>query len=488
MPDIKDILNGNLSERERITALKEKTIKVPLWTGRQGLINEYDPTKHPVMDKQLYPDLVKETGIVHVTRITLDFQRLATKRMSELVCGIPVKRVYKPETEKQKEIASYLEAIFERNRIDSVNTERCNMLFGGCEIMTLWYATEQPNTLYGFNSKLKLRCRNFSPMQGDDLYPLFDEYGDMTAMSVAYTRKVGRKNVQYFDTYTEDRHIKWSNETGEWLRVEDENITLLKIPCIYAYRPTPIWEDTSRNIFEMEWVLSRNGNYLRENSKPRFIVFADEIIHYGDEGSPEQEHKSVMQYPKGASASYVTWQQAIESLKYHIETLRSLFFTQLQLPDWSYEKMSQQALSGESRKQMFIDAKLKVKDESGRLIEFFDREVNVVKAFLKLMLGGRYHAEIDALPMEIEITPFAINDDKEQIDNLLAANGNKPLISQRESIELLGWSNDTDQTLKEIAEQDKVEDWGLTEPIAPEDEGNAQQPGGKPQQPHKQPK
>lgn len=485
MPKIKDIIDGNLSQREQITALKEKTIKVPLWTGQKGLINEYDPTKHPVMDKRRYPDLVKNDGVERVTRITLDFQRLATKRMSELVCGIPVKRVYKPESEMQKDIASYLEAIFERNRIDSVNTERCNMLFGSCEMMTLWYAAEQRNTLYGFNSPLKMRCRNFSPMQGDDLYPLFDEYGDMIAMSVGYTRKVGRKNVQFFDTYTEDRHIKWSNETGEFVRIEDEAITLLKIPCIYAYRPTPIWEDTSRNIFEMEWALSRNGNYLRENSKPKFIVFASEIIQYGDEKAPESEFKSVMQYPTGAKAEYVTWQQAIDSLKYHIETLRSLFFTQLQLPDWSYEKMSQQALSGESRKQMFIDAKLKVKDESGRLIEFFDREVNVVKAFLKLMLGSKYHAEIDALPVEIEITPFAINDDKEQIDNLLAANGNQPLISQRESIELLGWSNDVDQTMKEIAEQSAVDDWGLTEPIAATDEGGEQNP---PQNQQKQPK
>jgi hypothetical protein len=213
----------------------------------------------------------------------------------------------------------------------------------------------------------------------------------------------------------------------------------------------------------MEWALSRNGNYLRENSKPRFIVFADDIISYGDEKSPNQEFKAVMQYPKGSTAQYVTWQQAIESLKFYIEQLRSLFFTQLQLPDWSYEKMSQQALSGESRKQMFIDAKLKVKDESGRLLEFFDREVNVVKAFLKLMLGDKYHKDIDALKVENEITPFSINDEKETIDNLLAANGNQPIISQRDSIEMLGWSDNPDRTLQEIQEQNKLEDFGLVE-------------------------
>lgn len=460
---IEELLKSGASAETIIAALKEKSIIVPVWSGRYGLVQQFDPTKHPVMNKQKYPDIVSDEGIEYVTRITCDLQRLATKRMTELVTGIPVKRVYKPENDRQKEIASYIESIYERNRIDSVNNERCNMLFAGCEVLTLWYAIDERNNLYGFNSPLKLRCRNFSPMLGDDLYPLFDEYGDMIAMSVGYTRKKGRKTVQYFDTYTSEKHIKWSNENGSWQEVENEDITLGKIPGIYMWRPTPIWEDTSKTVYEIEWVLSRNGNYLRQNSKPLFVVFADEAISYGDEKSPNKEFRSIMQYPKGSTAQYITWQQAVENLKYYVGELRSMFFTQLQLPDWSYEKMSQQALSGESRKQMFIDAQLKVKDESGRLIEFFDREMNVIKAFLKVMLGEQFHKDIDALKVEMIITPFAITDEKDTINNLMAANGGEPIMSQRESIELFGHSDDVDKTLKEIAEQGKKDIFEPTE-------------------------
>lgn len=466
MPSIKDILGSDTTEREKIAALKQKTVSVPAWTGQKGLESEYDPTKHPVMNQQLYPDIVRDDGVERVTRITLSFQKLAAVRMSELCTGIPVKRIYKPENDRQKLVAEALEKIFDRNRINSVNTKRCKQLFAGCEIFTLWYAVEQRNNLYRFNSLLKLRCRTFSPMLGDELYPFFDEYGDMVAMSIGYSRKVGRKNIQYFDTYTDgedSRHIKWSNESGEWAIIEDEKTTLLKIPGVYAWRPMPIWEDTSRNVFEMEWSLSRNGNYLRENSKPKFVVCANEVIQYGDEKSSNKEFKTVAQFPTGAKAEYVTWQQATESLKFHIETLRSLYFTQLQLPDWSYEKMSQQALSGESRKQMFIDAELKVGDESGDLLEFFDREVNVVKAFLKLMMGAAYHADIDALPVENVITPYRISDEKEKVETLMTANGNKPIMSQRESIEKYGHSDNVDQTLKEIAEQEMNDSFELTE-------------------------
>ncbi len=447
-----------------VADLKAKSVIVPAWGGRNGLQREYDPRRHPVMSRALYPDILQSDGTIdRVTRITYDLQRLAVKRMSELCNGIPVKRVYRPENDRQKEIASAMERIYQRNRINSLNTERCTMLFAGCEVMTLWYAIEGHNSVYGFDSPLKLRCRNFSPMLGDELYPLFDEFGDMIAMSVGYSRKVGETTKSYFDTYTQDSHFKWSNENnGIWELVEQEQYTVGKIPAIYMYRPTPIWEDTSKIVFEMEWAMSRNGNYLRKNSKPLFVVFADEQIAYGDEKSENEEARAVMQYPQGSSANYVTWSQAIENLKFYITELRQSFFTQLQLPDWSYESMKSNPMSGESRKQLFIDAQLKVKDEAGRLVEFYDREVNVVKQFLKLAMGQQYANDIDALSVENVITPFTITDEADTITNLLNANGNKPIISQREAIEMYGASADVDKTLAEIQEESANDSFGLT--------------------------
>ncbi len=460
---INEIIAQQRNSKSIIADLKEKSVIVPAWGGRNGLQREYDPRRHPVMSHALYPDIVQNDGTLdRITRITYDLQRLAVKRMSELCNGIPVKRIYRPENDRQKEVATAMEKIYKCNRIDSLNTERCTMLFAGCEVMTLWYATETRNTVYGFNSPLKLRCRNFSPMLGDELYPLFDEYGDMIAMSVGYTRKVGGKSVSFFDTYTTDTHYKWSNEENGWTLVEQENYTVGKIPAIYMWRPTPIWEDTSRIVFEMEWAMSRNGNYLRKNSKPLFVVMADEQIAYGDEASENAEARAIMQYPKGSTANYVTWTQAIDNLKFYITELRQSFFTQLQLPDWSYESMKSNAMSGESRKQLFIDCQLKVKDEAGRLMEFYDREVNVVKSFLKLAMGQQYANDIDALPVENVITPFTITDEGDTINHLLSANGNKPIISQRESIEMYGASTNVDKTLQEIQAESTNDSFGLT--------------------------
>lgn len=454
---IEEILN--LPPQEAVKILTAKPFPLPSW---ETLEKQYNPAKHPVTDKAKYPDKVVGGTIEEVTRITLNYQQLATKRMSELVCGIPVKRIYSPENEEQRTATEYLEAIFQRNRIDSINIERCNALFSECEILTLWYFTEDPNNLYGFRSPYKLRCRTFSPSNGERLYPLFDQYGDLLALSIGTTRNEKGKDVNYLDCYTSNSHTTYKETNSNWQLEDEESIKIGKIPAIYCMRPTPIWEDTSRLVYEMEWALSRNGNYLRKNSKPIFAVFADEEVSFDTEESEDKEYRAIVQYPKGSNAGYLTWSQAIDSLKFYITELRQSFFTQLQLPDWSYESMKSTPMSGESRKQLFIDAQLKVTEESGRLLEFYDREINVVKAFLATIKPDLATA-IEALPVEVVITPYQISEERDTITNLLAANGNKPLISQRESIEQLGWSGNAQNTLEEIRNEQALNAYEIAE-------------------------
>ena len=487
--DISELIKKAREEgADIIGELKAKSITLPSW---ESLKKEYEPSLHPVMDESAYPDVVlyeerlSETevdkfgnpvvvkaaiGTEKVSRVTYALQKLAAKRTTELCFGIPVKRIYKPQNDKQKEAAKYLESIFERTRIDSINIDRGIKLFASCEFFTLWYGVQQENDIYGFKSKLKMRCATFSPMTGDELYPLFDEYGDMVAMSFAYTRRVKNVDISYFDTYTADTHIRWSNEesagnggTGAMKIVVDEKIeTGGKIPGVYCYRPLPVWEDASPLVYEMEWAVSRNGNYLRSNSRPILAAYVNEEIGWNKSPSTDKAFKDILQFPQGSQLQYVTWQQAIDNLKFYVYELRQMFFTQLQLPDWSYENMKTSPMSGEARKQLFIDCHLKVKDESGRLIEALNREVNVVKAFLKVMQPN-LAKEIDALPVENVITPYVITDDKDTVELLLLKNGNKPLTSQQESIQEYGESEDVEKTMALIRSEGMVDAMGLGE-------------------------
>ena len=471
--NIQEIIDKAINNGENVTGqLRAKSITVPSWSE---LEKEYNPEKHPVMNKSEYPDITiyeerksdsefnefgepkiikVATGVEKVSRVTYALQDLAVKRTTELCFGIPVKRQYSPQNDRQKEIAQYMEKIFQKNHIDTVNIDRGRKLFASCEIMTLWYSIEQETNAYGFKSKMKLRSVTYSPMQGDLLYPLFDEYGDLVALSVAYERKVEDKLTSFFDTYTANKHIRWSNGgevSGTAMKIVlNEDIKIGKIPAVYMYRPTPVWENTSWMVYEMEWAVSRNGNYLRKNSRPILAAFVNEEVQFNQAPATDKAFRDIVQYPSGSSLQYVTWSQAIENLKYYVNELRQMFFTQLQLPDWSYENMKTSPMSGEARKQLFIDCHLKVKDESGRWLEFFDREVNVVRAYMKQMLPPEYAADIDALPVENIISPFTITSKADDLDIYVNATGGKQLLSQATAIQKLGMVEDADDELRKI--------------------------------------
>jgi hypothetical protein len=67
------------------------------------------------------------------------------------------------------------------------------------------------------------------------------------------------------------------------------------------------------------------------------------------------------------------------------------------------------------------------------------------------------------LQIETEIKPFTISDDKDTISNIMTATGGKAIMSQREGVQNLGWSDDVDKTLQEINEESKLDSFSLTE-------------------------
>ncbi|MCE5320082.1 MAG: phage portal protein [Bacteroidales bacterium] len=449
------ILDSEVPASEKVRKLKVKAYAVPEWSK---LEKEYNPNLHPVMNEKLYQDKPRKSGEApeKAIRIKLGLQKLATKRMAEMIFGIPVKRVYSAKTDEEKKVAAIIEKILAKNRIDSVNLKRAKKLYSSCEILTIWYAKEETNSAYGEETSLKLRCKTYSPKDKDSIYVSVDEFEDVVALSVGYIRVEDEKNVEYLDTYTAQYHTRYRNDGSEWVEdISPEKISIGKIPGIYTYREEPIWEDTSDNTYEIEWSLSRAGNYLRKNQKPIFGIFSDKKITVGKEKTDDNEGRSVLRFGKDDKAEYIGWEQATDSLKYFNDTLYRQFFTQIQLPDLSFDNMKATPMSGEARIQMFIDAHLKVEDEKGDIIEFLDREVNVIKAFLVIMYPN-YKKAIESLSVEHIITPYAIANGKEKVEELSTGAGGKAIVSRRTAVQNLGLATDVEQEMKELEKDDAV--------------------------------
>jgi hypothetical protein len=127
------------------------------------------------------------------------------------------------------------------------------------------------------------------------------------------------------------------------------------------------------------------------------------------------------------------------------------------MPDISFEKMSSLGNIGyDARQTLLTDAHLKVGDEAGTWIELFERETNVIKAFLKQM-NTAWASEIDNVEVEHVITPFIQQDEAAEIKKWQDACGGKAVMSQREAIVNLGFSNNPDRTLEQIREDEQAE-------------------------------
>ena len=120
---LNEIFEAGRDATQVVADLKKKTIVVIPWSM---LEKEYDPKKHPVMTDVAYNAKSDKKGKDRkVTRVILPWQKLAVKRMGSLAFGIPVKRIYKPKDDTQKEAAAILESIYKRNHINTAPSTSC---------------------------------------------------------------------------------------------------------------------------------------------------------------------------------------------------------------------------------------------------------------------------------------------------------------------------------------------------------------------------
>lgn len=453
--DIKEILGNVNSIDQKINALKKRTVFVPLWSS---LIENYEPSNHKVLTDTL--SLKDKENGEKSARISIGLEKLLANRINQFTFAIPVKRQYNiPSNDAQSAIITAIENIYNTAHIDSMNYKRGIAYYAACEMFTIWYTVKRENTIYGFPCKYKLKCKTYSPMDGVHLYPIIDELDDMVAMSFEYDKQVSETEVvTIFETFTSDRHFIWkkNNQGNTWeettAQVMDdgtiesgEEIIINKIPGVYLWRPAPVYAGLGNIRHELEYNLSRNSNVIAYNAAP-IVKVKGGIVGKEKKG----ESNRIWRVESDGDISYVSWNQSQEAVNNQTSTLLKLYWMLSQMPDISFDNMKGLGNIGyDARQTLLTDARLKINEESGAWKECFEREFNVIKAFLKQM-NNAWANELDNITCEHIITPYVPQDENYDINIRMKANGGMPVESQLESIVKLGQSKDPISTLKEI--------------------------------------
>lgn len=476
--------DGNIDTSKAITELKSKRfIQAP---NTSKFKNELNPLDHEVFNKVKRPDKkvkidtsdLDDEGTVKVTsgenpdagiryepvaRIALAIQKLIVKRAVSFIFGNPVTLDAGAEDENQKKVLKALKRVLYDIKEKSFNRKVARNLFSCTEVAELWYPVERQNNTYGFESKFKLRCAIFSPMLGDTLYPYFNEFGDMVAFSREFkVTDQSNKTYTYFETYTDKEHWQWVVGSTGYAVVEGfpKEITIGKIPVVFGHQPQVEWDDVQGLIERLEKLLSNFADTNDYHASPKIFV-TGQITGFAKKG----ESGAIIEGDENATAQYLSWQNAPESVKLEIETLLRMIYTITQTPDISFDSIKGiGAVSGVALKLLFMDAHLKVADHQEVFDEYLQRRINIIKAYIgKIYVPLR--AAADDLQVEPVIVPYIIKDEAAELKIWTDANGGNPVISQKASFEKAGLTTDTDADFEQYQkEQEASKSFNLFEP------------------------
>lgn len=440
-----------------------------------------DPAKHDVMDTKIRPDkkVKKDSGdgyddedmyvdsngeekyvgsrhkIVKVERISIALQRLIVERAVSFSFGIPVEYTANTSTKAEKALFKSAKAVIKKVKMRSVDRKIARAMFSTTEVAEYWYPVEGKNSKYGFDSDFKLKVAIFSPANGDELYPYFDDSGDMIAFSRQYsiTDKDGIEHT-FFETYTHEYTYRWAQQqNGDWELVHFSEQAIGKIPIVYGCQERPEWEDVDSLISRLEFLLSNFADTNDYHAAPK-IFCTGTIRGWADKG----DSGAVITGDEGATMDYVSWQQAPEAVKLEIETLLKLIYTITQTPDISFDNVKGiGAISGTALELLFMDAHLKVQTKSEIFDEYLQRRMSIISKYLAKFNGSEDYAKAsDTIDIEGSIKPYTLKDASTKIANATSATGGKAVASRETAIRMVGIVDDVDQELKKIEEEENA--------------------------------
>lgn len=410
-------------------------------------VKSIDPKKHNVMDLRERPKKLVKTDegqkYIDVARIAFGLQKLIIKRAVAFCFGNDVVMTSDAKTEEGIAAFNLIKRTTERAKCYSLNRKIARTLFTYQEVAEYWYVTDG-GTL-GTDKNKKLRVTVFSP-NDCTLYPFFDDTDDLIAFSREYKKKEGNKTKTYFETWTDEEYRCWDDKGNV---VNEYTHKLGKIPIIYSIQDQRETEDVDPLVDRLETSVSNFADTNDYHSSPKIVVNGP-IKSFAQKG----EAGGIIEVDENTKPYYLSWDNAPQSKQIEFDLLLKMIYTLSQTPDVSFDNMkSVGAVSGTALKTLFTDAHLKVQDHREVLDEHLARRISIIKAYLA-QLEPTMAKGLDEINIEQKIVPYFSTDDNTEMNKLLSANGNKPLISHKQSVIKANLSANPEEDYKQIqAEQ-----------------------------------
>lgn len=467
-----DNLRGGSDLADTIDKIKKsRTTDLP---NTEEIKKELDPRQHKVFDityrkdKRVKADEgeIADGGVKtvsggkqipmkleKVTRIGLAYQDIIVSRAAAFLFGFPVNYDTESEESKETEVLTALKRIIHDNKMEYFDRDLAKEMFSFTEVAELWFPVEQEkeHEVYGFKTKFKLKSVALKPSKDEELYPTFDEYGDLVAFSRAYSRKNGDKEVKYFETYTAEQLYRLENIDG-WKASEGypKPNPILKIPIVYGSQNEKDWAKV-QNIIEGDEDLRSNFSDINKYHAAPTMFIKGKISGFAAKG----EAGKMIQGDKETEARYLEWKAASESVSLEHMMNREDIFSLTQTPDISFNNVKNIGNLGVgAQKMLFLDAHLKVMDKLLIFGPYLQRRINIIKTYIG-MFNTTMQEAADRVIIKPDVTPYIMGDDKETAD-ILSIGVGSGFVSKKTAVEKFGWAQDVDSEYQQIQEEERA--------------------------------
>ena len=438
---------------------------------------QFDPLKHGVMDEVERPmkQVQKPTGQVQgngepqyatslqdVSRLAVPFQKIIVSRVAAFLLNNGIIRHNDAETPGEINVISMIDQIWKDNKLDYRTKQMARMLFSECEVAELWYYTKEENLWTKFLSFLKLtkvmlrpRMRILANSLGDKLYPHFDESGDMDAFAREYSILVDQKLIMKLELYTADKIFHYTNLEGIWTSDQGypQANPLGKIPVVYYYQPYPEWYDVQELIERFETLISNFADSNDYFGSP-MIKVKGKVMGFADKG----EQGKILQLEGDADATYMTWDQAPESIKIELENLQALIYSMTQTPNISFDNLkSIGTVSGVALKLIFMDMHLKCFAKQEVFGEMIQRRFNLLKAIVGKVIATKLDQDAENVELWPEFIQYLPSVDGELVSNLSVAVAGKAIMSQETAVKKNPFVDDPEKEMEQIGKENVVD-------------------------------
>ncbi len=442
--------------------------------SNQRAKHEYEVRHHDVMidddkhrpDKKVLEPVINEvTGMAavdgkgnpkkkratqKVNRVPIALQQVIVGRRVGFMLGNPItyNSKYDDKNKKEKAVVEYVSMIEENAKCLYKNKELARRVMSEMACAELWYLSpiSENSSLAHLPSDagikkpaFELKMKVLSPWLHDELYPLFDDVGDMVAFARKYKTFEDSNEIEHFDVYSSEMTYKYINRDGWGLDVEALNGGRIpnlskKIPIIFHWQPQPEWANVQKMIERLEKLLSNHGDMNDYFGEPILAIFGQLVnsIRKGESGK-------IMQLSKEAKASFLALDSPPESIKMEIDNLEKFIYALSQTPNISFQEMKSLGagdISGYALELLFLDAHLAVRVKEETFGVCIQRRVNLLKSFIGNVLDISLSEASKTVRMNPVFTPYLPKNIKE----MLAMTGgavNDNILSQQTATEIL---------------------------------------------------